>query len=145
MLTTHYLEEADNLAGQVVIVDQGMVVAQEARRLNLSARSPATRSCSPQVRQVRRWATSRRALPPATSCKRVPRIEGDALRLYVDNGATALPLILAVLSEGGFNLAHISLSQPSLDDVFLRRRVAHCVTKSPWRRKRNRESYAIPP
>lgn len=119
VLTTHYLEEADNLAGQVVIVDQGMVVAQgtpaELKRqvagdaVVLSASSPSAPLGDLQAR--------------FTACDFVKesRIEGDALRLYVDNGATALPLILAVLSEGGFDLAHISLSQPSLDDVFLQK------------------------
>ncbi len=119
VLTTHYLEEADNLAGQVVIVDKGMVVAQgtpaELKRqvagdaVVLSARSPVEALDDLQARFA------------ASDFVKESRVEGDALRLYVDNGATALPLILAALSEGGFDLAHISLSQPSLDDVFLQK------------------------
>ena len=119
VLTTHYLEEADNLADQVVIVDKGTVVAQgtpaELKRqvagdaVVLTAHSPGDTLGDLQAQFA------------AADFVKESRIEGDALRLYVDNGATALPRILAALREGGFDLAHISLSQPSLDDVFLQK------------------------
>ena len=119
VLTTHYLEEADSLAGQIAIVDNGKVVAQgtpaELKRqvagdaVVLSARSPSASLHDLQARFA--------------SCDFVKesRIEGDSLRLYVEDGAVALPLILATLKQEGFDLAHISLSQPSLDDVFLQK------------------------
>lgn len=119
ILTTHYLEEADNLAGQIVIVDQGRVVAQgtpaELKRqvagdaVTIAARSPSASLCDLQ------------ALFAGCEFVKESRIEGDSLRLYVEDGAAALPEILATLGEGSFELAHISLSQPSLDDVFLQK------------------------
>ncbi|MFN8464043.1 MAG: ATP-binding cassette domain-containing protein [Caldilineaceae bacterium] len=119
ILTTHYLEEADNLASQIVIVDQGKIVAQgtpaELKRqvagdaVTISARSPSASLCDLQ------------ALFAGCEFVNESRIEGDSLRLYVEDGAAALPEILATLGEGRFELAHISLSQPSLDDVFLQK------------------------
>lgn len=99
VLTTHYLEEADNLADQVVIVDKGTVVAQgtpaELKRqvagdaVVLTAHSPGGTLGDLQAQFA------------AADFVKESRIEGDALRLYVDNGATALPRILAALREGG--------------------------------------------
>jgi ABC-2 type transport system ATP-binding protein len=43
----------------------------------------------------------------------------DGLRLFVDEGATAIPLILRSLDGAGMDLTSIELHRPSLDDVFL--------------------------
>jgi ABC-2 type transport system ATP-binding protein len=43
----------------------------------------------------------------------------DGLRLYVDEGATAIPQILRTLDGAGVALGSIELHRPSLDDVFL--------------------------
>ena len=43
----------------------------------------------------------------------------DSVRLYVDEGATAIPLILRALDAAGVPLGSIELHRPSLDDVFL--------------------------
>jgi ABC-2 type transport system ATP-binding protein len=43
----------------------------------------------------------------------------DNVRLYVEDGGTAIPLILRALDGGGVPLTSIELTRPSLDDVFL--------------------------
>jgi ABC-2 type transport system ATP-binding protein len=48
------------------------------------------------------------------------QVDQDQLRLYVERGEQALPLILRVLDGAGLGLQTISLARPSLDDVFLR-------------------------
>ena len=50
---------------------------------------------------------------------RETRSEGDSLRLYVDDGPRALPWLIAFLESRQVALETVSLSQPSLDDVFL--------------------------
>jgi ABC-2 type transport system ATP-binding protein len=45
--------------------------------------------------------------------------DGASIRVYVDGGETALPAIFRILDQGGVTLEMISLSRPSLDDVFL--------------------------
>ena len=47
-------------------------------------------------------------------------IEDDRVHLYVDRGETAMPAILRLLDAEGLTLTTVSLSRPSLDDVFLR-------------------------
>ena len=46
-------------------------------------------------------------------------VEDDAVRLYVHDGAKALPQLFAVLEGARVVVEAVSLSQPSLDDVFL--------------------------
>ena len=45
--------------------------------------------------------------------------QDDSIRLYVEDGATAIPLILRALDAGDVPLGSIELNRPSLDDVFL--------------------------
>ena len=42
------------------------------------------------------------------------------LRLYVDDGGTALPQLIRLLDSRGIGIRSISMSEPTLDDVFLR-------------------------
>jgi len=46
--------------------------------------------------------------------------EGNTLRLYVEDGPTALPQLLRLMDGAGIGIASMSLSEPTLDDVFLR-------------------------
>lgn len=118
-LTTHYLEEADELCDRVAIIDNGQIVAEgtpdELKRrvagdvvtVGLATHNGAVH----QAEQLLKEQHFVRELEP----------EGDgALRLYVDRGEVALPQILRTLDGAGLGLAAISLARPSLDDVFLR-------------------------
>jgi ABC-2 type transport system ATP-binding protein len=42
------------------------------------------------------------------------------LRLYVDDGGTALPQLIRALDQAGIGISSMSMSEPTLDDVFLR-------------------------
>jgi ABC-2 type transport system ATP-binding protein len=53
--------------------------------------------------------------PCVQSCETVDH----ELRLYVDNGATAIPQIIRALSNGGIEPGAVETRRPSLDDVFL--------------------------
>jgi ABC-2 type transport system ATP-binding protein len=46
--------------------------------------------------------------------------DGNTLRLYVEDGSAALPQLLRLLDGANIGLAAMSLSEPTLDDVFLR-------------------------
>src|SRR5215212_5723074 len=113
-LTTHYLEEADALCDRLAIIDHGKIVAE---------------GTSDQLKQavagdlvtlgVRGDAAAALALLAAQPFVREASREGDAIRLYVEQGETALPAILRLLDGAGLPLQTIALSRPSLDDVFL--------------------------
>ena len=116
-LTTHYLEEADALCDQLAIIDHGRIVAEgtpdELKRavagdvITLGVQDP---QIALQLLYDRSLVRDHDPLSP----------DSESLRVYVDDGEAALLAIIRVLDERGVPLQSISLSRPSLDDVFLR-------------------------
>jgi len=114
-LTTHYLEEADALCNRLAIIDHGRVVA-EGTPIALK-RQIAGDVVSLSVTGDQQAALK---LLEGQPFVREAGPEGDGIRLYVDHGETAMPAILRLLDGVGLPLQTISLTRPSLDDVFLR-------------------------
>ncbi|HEX3723041.1 MAG TPA: ATP-binding cassette domain-containing protein [Nitrolancea sp.] len=116
-LTTHYLEEADALSDRLAIVDHGQIVATGSpedlkRRLAGDVITLRPRIETSSVESLQRDLA-------AEPFVREARIEGERIRLYVDDGARALPMIFERLKAMGVALENVALSAPSLDDVFL--------------------------
>jgi ABC-2 type transport system ATP-binding protein len=113
-LTTHYLEEADALADRLAIIDHGVIVAEGTadelkRQVAGDVVTLVVNGATEHVLEaVRRQPFVREATR-----------EDDVVRLYVDRGETAVPLLLRVLDGAGLEAASIALHRPSLDDVFL--------------------------
>jgi ABC-2 type transport system ATP-binding protein len=115
-ITTHYLEEADALCDRIAIMDNGEIVAEG---------TPAAlkREISHDVITIGLNGATTDAAAILDSAVFVARLEkldsGDGLRLFVDDGATAMPQVLRELERNGVTLKSIELHRPSLDDVFL--------------------------
>jgi ABC-2 type transport system ATP-binding protein len=117
LLTTHYLEEADRLASRLAIVDRGRVVATgtpdglkgELRGDAVHVELPADADPA-RVRQVLD------ALPAVRDVV----IAGRSVSARSDDGAAAVPVVLAGLQQAGVNAASVAVARPSLDDVYLR-------------------------
>ncbi|MGW4501493.1 ATP-binding cassette domain-containing protein [Micromonospora sp. NPDC004336] len=115
-ITTHYLDEADALCDRIAIMDHGEVVAEGTpadlkREISgdvvlVGLDAPAT----PQAAQL---------LDGEPYVNMLETVEEGGLRLYVDEGATAIPQILRRVDTAGLALSSIELHRPSLDDVFL--------------------------
>ncbi|HVA91436.1 MAG TPA: ATP-binding cassette domain-containing protein [Chloroflexota bacterium] len=114
-LTTHYLEEADALCDRLAIIDHGRIVAE-------GTAEELKRQIAGDVVTVGVTGDQQAALEllSAQPFVREAAIEDGALRLYVDRGETAMPDVLRVLDAAGLGLQTLSLTRPSLDDVFLR-------------------------
>src|SRR5215472_8099381 len=117
LLTTHYLEEADHLASRLAIVDRGRVVAAgTSDELKGELRGDAVHL---------ELASDTARDPVLAALARVPgvreaRIEGTSLGARADEGATALPAVLAALEGAGVTVRAATVARPSLDDVYLR-------------------------
>jgi ABC-2 type transport system ATP-binding protein len=115
-ITTHYLEEADALCDRIAIMDNGEVVAE-------GTPAELKRSISHDVITVGLNGATADAATVLDSAVFVSRLEkldtGDGLRLFVEDGATAMPQVLRELERNGVTLKSIELHRPSLDDVFL--------------------------
>jgi ABC-2 type transport system ATP-binding protein len=113
VLTTHYMEEAQVLCDQVIIMDHGRIVARG---------SPAQLIASIGGEQVIEFATT--PALPADAFAEVPtlvasRPRGDGHTLSVKELHRALPGVLSIVTARGAALAHLSTRQATLDDVFL--------------------------
>ncbi|MBW5480392.1 ATP-binding cassette domain-containing protein [Streptomyces bambusae] len=114
LLTTQYLEEADRLADDVVVLDRGRVVVTGPPR-QLKQRvgghrvefHPPDRS---RADAVARAATALTGRPAAA--------DGDVVRMNLDEAA-AFPDVARRLMDAGLVVGEISLGYPSLDEVFL--------------------------
>jgi ABC-2 type transport system ATP-binding protein len=113
-LTTHYLEEADALCDRLFVIDHGEIVAE-------GTPDALKRRVSGDVVTLRvNGATERaRALLAGEPVVREVSVADGALRLTVEKGEEALPVLLRVLDGAGITMNAISLSRPTLDDVFL--------------------------
>jgi ABC-2 type transport system ATP-binding protein len=123
-LTTHYLEEADSLCDRVLIMDRGLIVADgppgELKRQ--AAGDSVALTVSSSGDGPAGWAGQRaRALLGGASFVRDLTVEGDDLHLYVEDGKAALPELFRVLDSERISVRTVSLSEPTLDDVFLAR------------------------
>jgi len=116
-LTTHYLEEADVLCDRVAIIDHGAIVA-EGTPIELK-RAIAGDVVTLGIGDHERVLTLVRAEPYVREAN--DQDEDGLVRLYVDDGDRALPQLLRLLDGAGLSPQTISLSRPSLDDVFLRK------------------------
>jgi ABC-2 type transport system ATP-binding protein len=117
-LTTHYLEEADVLCDRLMIMDHGQIVAEGTpRALKQQVAGDAI------VVSLRSGDhDGERAAPLLRQEPYVRELTADdgQLRLYVDDGGTALPQLIRLLDSRGIGVRSISMSEPTLDDVFLR-------------------------
>jgi ABC-2 type transport system ATP-binding protein len=117
LLTTHYLEEADRLAARLAIVDRGRVVAEGTPDdLKGGLRGDAVHLELPADADIAGAAGVLGALPGL----REVRVSGRDISARSDDGAAAVPDILAALERAGTQVASVTVARPSLDDVYLR-------------------------
>jgi ABC-2 type transport system ATP-binding protein len=113
-ITTHYLEEADALCDRLAIMDNGEIVAEGTpdelkRDVAGDVVTVGLNGSTPEAAQL---------LDGEAYVNKLETVD-HGLRLYVDEGATAIPQILRKIDAAGLHLGTIELHRPSLDDVFL--------------------------
>ena len=117
LLTTHYLDEADRLAGQLAIVDHGRIVVQGTpEELKSELRGDAIQVELAEADAGGRIEPALRALPGLSETFS----DGRTVRARAEHGATAIPSVLAALEREGLAVASVTVLRPSLDDVYLR-------------------------
>lgn len=124
-LTTQYMEEADRLANRLCIVDQGRIVAEGTPKdlkaeigadvINLRFKSTDPGAC----------AKATEALKGLKGIREVGTCPGDltseaGLTVLAQDGASLVPRIVRAVDTAGVPIENLSLSSPSLDEVFLK-------------------------
>jgi ABC-2 type transport system ATP-binding protein len=115
LLTTHYLEEADQLADRLAIVSRGRVVVEGTPdELKLSLRGEAV-----EVELSDGRAAEAEAVVASLEGVHEASVDGRKLRSRVASGARAIPAILSALESQGIVVEAVTTHRPSLDDVYL--------------------------
>jgi len=112
-LTTQYLEEADQLANRVGIIDDGKLVAEDTpESLKAQVGRPHLElSLAAEVAERANEVVSRFGKP-------LPAKDGKIL-VELAGGATEVAPVVVALDESGIAVESLELVQPSLDDVFV--------------------------
>jgi ABC-2 type transport system ATP-binding protein len=115
LLTTQYLEEADRLARNIVVVDHGRVIAE-----GTPAELKANLGTSVVSITLGDNETVERAVALVASLSdKEPTIDHNVVELTVENGPQVGAEVLRALDAAGVAIAGLALREPSLDDVFL--------------------------
>src|SRR4051812_3765329 len=113
-LTTQYLEEADQLADNVGIIDSGRIVAKgtpESLKDEIGDPHVELLIGEGEVAEAERvCAEIGRLLPPK---------DGKRVLVEVENGAADIPRVVRALDEAGIAVESLELVRPTLDDVFV--------------------------
>jgi ABC-2 type transport system ATP-binding protein len=115
LLTTQYLEEADRLASQLVVIDHGQLIA-EGTPATLKSKLGATVL---DIGMVDAEAARRAAEVLGTAEGLEPILDGSTVELNVDDGPAVVSEALRILGDANLAPATLALREPSLDDVFI--------------------------
>jgi ABC-2 type transport system ATP-binding protein len=118
LLTTHYMEEAERLADDLVIVDRGRVVARGSPRAliaRLNAESIVELVARPETGDAERLADLVAGLDGVVAARR----DGSTLSLTVTDTQRGMGALLALLAREGIELEELSTHRPTLEDVFV--------------------------
>ncbi|HJX02728.1 MAG TPA: ATP-binding cassette domain-containing protein [Candidatus Bathyarchaeia archaeon] len=114
-LTTHYIEEADQLCQRVAMINQGKIVAVD---------NPEKLKASVEKHQIIEVSFSQplNLEHKLASLKHVSKAVqvGDKFKLHVGNTSEAVPLIIDFARENGLKIVSINTLNPSLEDAFVR-------------------------
>jgi oleandomycin transport system ATP-binding protein len=114
LLTTQYLDEADQLADEIVVIDQGRVIATgtpAGLKSRVGAQTVTVRPADARDTDRIREAVGRVAAGPVD-------VSGEIVLAPVSDPG-ALAKLVRDLDEHGLTVAELALRSPSLDEVFL--------------------------
>jgi ABC-2 type transport system ATP-binding protein len=115
LLTTQYLEEADRLCKQLVVLDKGSIIAEgTSQELKSNLGATVLSLTFHSTSDATRGLDLIRSISPKPA-----NVEGTVVELTVEGGPASAAEALRRLDADGVSLAGLTLREPSLDDVFL--------------------------
>jgi ABC-2 type transport system ATP-binding protein len=116
MLTTHYMEEADQLCGRVAIMDRGRILAMgtpASLKKQIDADTIVTVTATGDRDDLARALTER-----ISGVTHTRTIDGG-VELHVKGEERLLPKVVSAAEEAGFPVLDLSLTEPTLETVFI--------------------------
>jgi ABC-2 type transport system ATP-binding protein len=121
ILTTHYMEEADRLCQRLAIIDHGRILTLDTPAA-LKKTLPGEQILDLWLRSPAPLASSLERLPGVSRLEHLPSGDPDGyerVRLFVDPADGLLDRVLHAVRAGQGDLRHVSLTAPSLEDVYI--------------------------
>jgi ABC-2 type transport system ATP-binding protein len=115
LLTTHYMEEADQLCDRVAIMDHGHILALDtpaSLKESVEADTVVILHVQGDLVKLERSLNRRKIVT------NVHRLD-DELRVHVKGAADALPVVLDTVAKSGAVLTDLSVTVPTLETVFI--------------------------
>ncbi len=114
-MTTHYMEEADQLCDRIGIIDKGKIIALGTpRELKNMLKGDIILA---EVNNLNNFDT--KELPKIISEIKDVKVVDGKLAITTERGENTLPKIINILTEKGVNVTSVELLKPSLEQVFL--------------------------
>jgi ABC-2 type transport system ATP-binding protein len=116
LLTTHYMEEADKLCERVAIMDHGRILALDtpaALKQSIGADTVVTLKTTGDTDRLAGLLAG-----DVEGVTRTRQVDGG-LQLHVQGSDRLVPRIVMSAERGGFDLVDVSISEPSLETVFI--------------------------
>ncbi|MEM0058794.1 MAG: ATP-binding cassette domain-containing protein, partial [Candidatus Bathyarchaeia archaeon] len=112
-MTTHYMEEADALCDRIAIMDHGKIVALDSPSNLKNALGGDIITLA-----IKENVDVTEVIRSVENVKDV-RYDGRVYRIKAESGETTVPLIIEALLRKGYTVTKLSLSKPTLDEVYL--------------------------
>jgi ABC-2 type transport system ATP-binding protein len=116
LLTTHYMEEADQLCNRLAIMDHGRILALDTPaelKASVGADTIVTVSADGDLEAL--TVVLARELDHVSDARTVE----NRIRLAVKGAEGVLPAVIEVADRNGFNVTDLSLAEPTLETVFI--------------------------
>jgi ABC-2 type transport system ATP-binding protein len=114
-LTTHYIEEADQLCQRIAIINQGKIVALDSPE-KLKAKAEEQHAVEVSFSASKDLEGHLKNLKHVSGVLRV----GDKFRLYVEDPSEAVPMLIDFCMKNDLKIVSINTIKPSLEDAFVK-------------------------
>lgn len=122
LLTTHYMEEADQLSDRVAVIDHGKIIAQ-ASPTELKESMMKSDVIEVEAQNISQETVDKlRGLPTVSevvsSIEEASSLKG-VIKIHTSHGRNVIPEMLGALVKGGVEVSNVKIATPTLEDVFI--------------------------
>ncbi len=122
LLTTHYMEEADQLSDRVAVIDHGKIIAlappDELKKSMMKSEVIEIEAQNIDPRVVEKLKGITNINEVVSSIEDASSLRG-MIKVHSNDGKNAIPEMLGILVKGGVEVSNVKIATPTLEDVFI--------------------------